>query len=635
MSDGVERDVTAVNVMVEIGKLWPHKMNVVIYGEEDLDEHLVSSVAEHGIIEPLLVEDQYPNGFRIISGHRRYRAALAENLSEIPCRVIPPLNDDIAETEMIVEANRQREKTFLQLMNEAAQLERIESEKAKRRQGTRTDLVETLPQSETGKTRDKVAEKVGMSGRTYDKAKGVLKAAAAGNETAKEQVEKLEKGEVTITRAFNEVQMAQPALRVDYILESEDARAGHNRFRGLSETEVLKDAYAWLKSMKNSGIVLKRLTIDGNKDVPIDEFLRIIGAEPGEFSASEKPEKVFPGYPEKKAPGWHNLQVDYTLPNYKAYQSRTSHFGGYSESEVLQKAYDKMAPSALGDSSLEDHIILDRLILDETEIPVDEFLRRMGAPIPVEESMDQKVEDLKPDEEPKPEPTPVPLTPIVYVSNPESKQHSMSIWYQSKDMEKAERSPFYGPLTPEGYLDGVIRQDTDPGMAVRVLEWMEMVREKYAFPRLRFDKEDITLEDLRALALWGRIPEEQQHTITPHYMGDNLPAVTFFAGPPAVAAQKAMRWLAGYDGKIRRIHYCDGAGASMDVSTTGLGYLARTNESETKKDREKNAKFAQKILLEDFVGYLYGAGFHVADATEAFSKEDILALVESYLEDRP
>ncbi len=38
---------------------------------------------------------------------------------------------------------------------------KAEQEDAKKRQGTRTDIVETFPQSDTGKARDKIGERVG------------------------------------------------------------------------------------------------------------------------------------------------------------------------------------------------------------------------------------------------------------------------------------------------------------------------------------------------------------------------------------------------------------------------------------------------------------------------------------------
>jgi protein gp37 len=44
-----------------------------------------------------------------------------------------------------------------------------EREEAKKRRGTRTDIVETFPPSDTGKARDKIGERVGVSGKSIDK----------------------------------------------------------------------------------------------------------------------------------------------------------------------------------------------------------------------------------------------------------------------------------------------------------------------------------------------------------------------------------------------------------------------------------------------------------------------------------
>jgi len=72
-------------------------------------------------------------------------------------------------------------KTLIQRMSEAELIERIERERAKERQATSgpgvyggKPLVATLPQPvQKGKTRDAVAEAVGMKRSTYAKAKAV------------------------------------------------------------------------------------------------------------------------------------------------------------------------------------------------------------------------------------------------------------------------------------------------------------------------------------------------------------------------------------------------------------------------------------------------------------------------------
>lgn len=47
-------------------------------------EELAASIREKGVLEPILVRSTGPNAYQIISGERRYRAAIAAGLDEIP-----------------------------------------------------------------------------------------------------------------------------------------------------------------------------------------------------------------------------------------------------------------------------------------------------------------------------------------------------------------------------------------------------------------------------------------------------------------------------------------------------------------------------------------------------------------------
>src|SRR5207253_9108377 len=47
-------------------------------------EELAVSICEKGVLEPILVRTTSPNRYQIISGERRYRAALLAGLDEIP-----------------------------------------------------------------------------------------------------------------------------------------------------------------------------------------------------------------------------------------------------------------------------------------------------------------------------------------------------------------------------------------------------------------------------------------------------------------------------------------------------------------------------------------------------------------------
>lgn len=50
----------------------------------NLDD-LVSSIERHGVLEPLLVRARADGGFELISGERRFHAALRAGLEEVPC----------------------------------------------------------------------------------------------------------------------------------------------------------------------------------------------------------------------------------------------------------------------------------------------------------------------------------------------------------------------------------------------------------------------------------------------------------------------------------------------------------------------------------------------------------------------
>lgn len=70
---------------------------------------------------------------------------------------------------LVIESNRYRDKTATEKWNEGKAIQVIEERKAKERQGTRTDIRETFPESDKGRTRDKIAESIGISGKTWEK----------------------------------------------------------------------------------------------------------------------------------------------------------------------------------------------------------------------------------------------------------------------------------------------------------------------------------------------------------------------------------------------------------------------------------------------------------------------------------
>ncbi|NET55415.1 MAG: ParB/RepB/Spo0J family partition protein [Symploca sp. SIO2E6] len=79
------------------------------YFDQEKLEQLTESVKEHGILEPLLVRPHPHNksGYELVAGERRYRAAQAAGLSEVPV-VVRNFNDQEALQVAIIE-NLQRE----------------------------------------------------------------------------------------------------------------------------------------------------------------------------------------------------------------------------------------------------------------------------------------------------------------------------------------------------------------------------------------------------------------------------------------------------------------------------------------------------------------------------------------------
>jgi len=183
-----------------VTQLRPHSLNGEIYGESEPADDLVQSIRERGILEPLVIKQDGT----IISGHRRWRAAVALKMESVPCR-IAEYTDVLDEQEAVIEFNRQRVKTSTQRQREANKVWEIEEARARMRQGTRTDIGAILPESDRGRTRDKVAEAVGMKPRTFDKERTVYLKAEAGDPQARELMARLDKGQTTINAAYNEV----------------------------------------------------------------------------------------------------------------------------------------------------------------------------------------------------------------------------------------------------------------------------------------------------------------------------------------------------------------------------------------------------------------------------------------------
>lgn len=94
----------------------------------------VQSVAQHGVLVPVLARPRIAGGYELVSGHRRHHACQLAGLTEIPA-IIRDLSDDEA-TIIMVDSNLQRDHL---LPSEKAFAYKMKLD-AMKRQGQRTDL---------------------------------------------------------------------------------------------------------------------------------------------------------------------------------------------------------------------------------------------------------------------------------------------------------------------------------------------------------------------------------------------------------------------------------------------------------------------------------------------------------------
>ena len=148
-------------------------------------DELVADIEAHGCREPIYLLDN-----QILDGRNRWRAC--EKLGARPTLVEYEGDDALA---FVVSLNlRRRQLTDGQKAVLALDLLPLLEEQARERQGARNDIVEIVPQSQQGKSRDQAAVMVGTNARYVSDAKK-LKAEAP------ELLEKVRAGEISLPAA--------------------------------------------------------------------------------------------------------------------------------------------------------------------------------------------------------------------------------------------------------------------------------------------------------------------------------------------------------------------------------------------------------------------------------------------------
>ena len=119
---------------IPINELFPFKEHPFKVLDDDAMQRTVESVAQYGVLAPLIARPRAEGGYEIISGHRRQHAAELAGLETLPV-IVREMSDDAAVI-LMVDSNLQREHI---LPSERAFAYKMKLESLKN-QGARSDL---------------------------------------------------------------------------------------------------------------------------------------------------------------------------------------------------------------------------------------------------------------------------------------------------------------------------------------------------------------------------------------------------------------------------------------------------------------------------------------------------------------
>jgi hypothetical protein len=142
--------------------------NQEIYDDRD-DSELRASIEEFGLLEPVHVIKESDDSYLLVSGHRRLKCLrdILGPSAKVPAVVISDPGTQYGRTALLLQYNQYRVKTKEELIREGLLLEKLyQAEKGKR-------LVDGSHTSGE-RTRDVVANQIGISARAYDDGKKVL-----------------------------------------------------------------------------------------------------------------------------------------------------------------------------------------------------------------------------------------------------------------------------------------------------------------------------------------------------------------------------------------------------------------------------------------------------------------------------
>jgi ParB-like chromosome segregation protein Spo0J len=124
--------VQTVYQKLRLNQIIDHPINHAIY-QDNFDDDMVESVRVNGVLNPITVCKHPGGSFVCLSGHRRRQAAKLAGLIEVPAMVIREDVPEYLQVIMVIESNRQRDKTPEQKTRETTELAKARAFEAKTR----------------------------------------------------------------------------------------------------------------------------------------------------------------------------------------------------------------------------------------------------------------------------------------------------------------------------------------------------------------------------------------------------------------------------------------------------------------------------------------------------------------------
>jgi len=206
-------------------------------------EELKRSIQIEGQHYPIIANED----LEVLDGHHRFRACNELDLE--PDFEIRKFENKLIEKKFVIESNlRRRHLTSFQLVELGVPLLEIEKAMSKKRQkegGKKGRNIQlglassgATPTINAGKATAIVAEKIGLSTRTFERGKKILEKAT------EEEKQKLREGKTSISKVYREIVQPEPKIKQDFQI---NYQSDENSSVLQNEAELL----VFLKKLKN------------------------------------------------------------------------------------------------------------------------------------------------------------------------------------------------------------------------------------------------------------------------------------------------------------------------------------------------------------------------------------------------